>query len=524
MKKGKVLVLLLTVALTMTTVPSAYAADFADDVVADTVETEDTELPAETSEEVFPEISEEKHSEDQEDEIAVQSDETSAETDVSGLDFTDEETDAAGESDTKVSLDADGGEVSGKTVPSVSSPLCYTMTLETGGCLALKGTRESENFKCSILSADTGKEITSFNVSPYTQNGSFEYDFELAQGDYIVEISTANEITGGAFTLKTSFSKTAELSFPENSNDELFYANEIDFEKVIRGHLAINNTNDYYKIEVPFEKEYVFITNKADKKNFTQILYDESGKQVAKYTTTGSREYKIKLNKGIYYYRITNDGHSGDLGTYSIKVTGHVHSYKTTKRVLATPGRQGSIVRKCSSCGRTDTTIIYMPKTVRLTARSFVYNGKSQKPGVTVIASNGKALSPKSYTVTYSENTVSAGRHDIKVTLKGRYSGVLNACYVINPKKTYIDSATALSKGIRLQIRQQPKKNATGYQLQYSLKSDFSNAKTANVSSTSLRITGLKSKTYYYVRVRVFKKSTKTYYSSWSTVRKIKTK
>ena len=99
-----------------------------------------------------------------------------------------------------------------------------------------------------------------------------------------------------------------------------------------------------------------------------------------------------------------------------------------------------------------------MPKTVRLTARSFVYNGKSQKPGVTVIASNGKALSPNSYTVTYSENTVSAGRHDIKVTLKGRYSGVLKACYVINPKKTYIDSATALSKGIRLQIRQQPKK------------------------------------------------------------------
>ena len=99
-----------------------------------------------------------------------------------------------------------------------------------------------------------------------------------------------------------------------------------------------------------------------------------------------------------------------------------------------------------------------MPKTVRLTARSFVYNGKSQKPGVTVIASNGKALSPNSYTVTYSENTVSVGRHDIKVTLKGRYSGVLNACYVINPKKNYIDSATALSKGIRLQIRQQPKK------------------------------------------------------------------
>ena len=60
MKKGKVLVLLLTATLSMTTIPSVYAADFADDVVADNVETEDTELPAETSEEVFPEINEEE--------------------------------------------------------------------------------------------------------------------------------------------------------------------------------------------------------------------------------------------------------------------------------------------------------------------------------------------------------------------------------------------------------------------------------------------------------------------------------
>ena len=242
MKKGKVLALLLTVALTMTAVPSAYAADFTDNAVTDTVETEDTEVQTETDEEISSEITTEQESDSLEysdGEIAVQSDDASVDSKVPELDFSDEDTEAAGEADTKVSLDADGGEVSGKTVPSVLAPLYYKMTLETGGCLTLKGTRESENFKCSILSADKAKEITSFNVSPYTQNGSFEYDFELAQGDYIIEISTANEITGGAFTLKTSFSKTTNLSFPENSNDELFYANEIDFEKVIRGHLAI---------------------------------------------------------------------------------------------------------------------------------------------------------------------------------------------------------------------------------------------------------------------------------------------
>ena len=51
------------------------------------------------------------------------------------------------------------------------------------------------------------------------------------------------------------------------------------------------------------------------------------------------------------------------------------------------------------------------------------------------------------------------------------------------------------------------------------------NAKTTNVSGTAPQFKGLKGKTNYYVRVRVYKKSgKKTYYSSWSSATRVKTK
>ena len=67
---------------------------------------------------------------------------------------------------------------------------------------------------------------------------------------------------------------------------------------------------------------------------------------------------------------------------------------------------------------------------------------------------------------------------------------------------------------------------ATGYQIQYSLKSSFSGAKSVSVAKNSIvsRTIGnlTKGKTYY-VRVRALKKvSGKVYYSAWSASRKVK--
>ena len=68
-----------------------------------------------------------------------------------------------------------------------------------------------------------------------------------------------------------------------------------------------------------------------------------------------------------------------------------------------------------------------------------------------------------------------------------------------------------------------------GYQIQYSTSKKFAKGnKTKTISknkTTSYTIKKLKKKTTYYVRIRTYKKvSGKTYYSGWSSVKKVKIK
>ena len=72
----------------------------------------------------------------------------------------------------------------------------------------------------------------------------------------------------------------------------------------------------------------------------------------------------------------------------------------------------------------------------------------------------------------------------------------------------------------------------TGYQIQYSTSSNFSNAKTVKVtknSTTSKTLTGLKSGKKYYVKIRTYKTlkvngKSKTVYSLWSKATSVKVK
>ena len=67
---------------------------------------------------------------------------------------------------------------------------------------------------------------------------------------------------------------------------------------------------------------------------------------------------------------------------------------------------------------------------------------------------------------------------------------------------------------------------ATGYQIQYSLKKNFSGAKTVNVAkaaTVSKDIGGLQKGKTYYVRIKTYKKVGKVKYESvWSTAKTVK--
>ena len=95
----------------------------------------------------------------------------------------------------------------------------------------------------------------------------------------------------------------------------------------------------------------------------------------------------------------------------------------------------------------------------------------------------------------------------------------------VTVKKPAKVNYTAKKKAIRVSIKKVS--GATGYQIQYSTKSNFKGAKSVTVSrkKASTTIKKLSSKKKYYVRVRSYLNiDNQKAYSSWSKVKSVKVK
>mgnify|MGYP001013257920 CR=1 FL=1 len=211
------------------------------------------------------------------------------------------------------------------------------------------------------------------------------------------------------------------------------------------------------------------------------------------------------------------------------------HNYKNkkvTKR--ATTSKNGTFTAVCSVCGAEQTEVIYAAKTIKLSKTSMTYNGKKQKPSVTIMDAAGKKLkNGTDYKVTYPKKTQNVGKYTVTVKLKGHYTGTVKKTFTILPKNTAISKLTASKNTVTVKWKKQTKQTA-GYEIQYSTSSKFTKkttktAKATKNSMTSKKITKLKAKKKYYVRIRTYqtvkvgKKSTKIY-SGWSKAKTVTTK
>lgn len=216
----------------------------------------------------------------------------------------------------------------------------------------------------------------------------------------------------------------------------------------------------------------------------------------------------------------------GETKTEVIKATGHkMGAWKTV--ASATTQKAGRQERSCTVCNYKETRSIPKLKSYNfkvVSSKSAVtYNGKAQKPAVTVYAGN-KKISGKYYTVSYKNNTavgtamiIIQGKDNYK-----KYSG--KTTFRINLQKTTLSSAKSSRKG-QLQATWKKTAGNAGYQIQYATNAKFSGAKTKNTKAIRYTFKGLKSKRKYYVRVRTYKKVGSNYwYSKWSNVRNVKIK
>ena len=158
--------------------------------------------------------------------------------------------------------------------------------------------------------------------------------------------------------------------------------------------------------------------------------------------------------------------------------------------------------------------------------KNVAYNGKAQKPAITVYAGK-KKLSSKYYTVSYKNNK-NVGYGTVIVKGKGRYgkySGT--AAFKINLKKTKLSSAKSTKKKTFTATWRKTGGNS-GWQVQYSTNKKFhSGVRTVNLKSrnTKLTVRKLRSRKTYYIRVRGYKKvKGKIMYAGWSNVKKVKVK
>ena len=177
-----------------------------------------------------------------------------------------------------------------------------------------------------------------------------------------------------------------------------------------------------------------------------------------------------------------------------------------------------------------DAKVAATPKSITLSNTRYIYNGKVQKPQVTVKNAKGEVI--KGYTVKYAGNCKNVGKYKVTLTFKGNYNGTKTKTFKIAPKSVTVKSLKAAKKRFDVKWSKQTTQ-VTGYQVQYSTDKNFvkavKNKKITKNSVVTKTVKNLKSKKVYYVRVRTY--TTVKYngeqmnlHSDWSKVKKVTVK
>lgn len=379
-------------------------------------------------------------------------------------------------------------------------------------------------------------------TSDYEYNGkshepeieSSESAPELEQGfDY--EVTYENNINAGTATVKITgkdiFCGTVERSFKitpdengmyvcyfaENNETYLettFKGKKVEPEVVIDGLVQGKDyTVTYVNNEKPGEAraELTGIGNYKGSETLYFTIYGKlpAADPIADQTYTGKELTPAivipGLKAGEDYYMYYEDNQYPGVATVTIYGTGY---YKGTATI------HFKIIKKTEK----------FVSNVKLNRTSYTYTGKTIRPSVTVTV-NGKKIGASAYKL-YYKNNKNSGIGTVQVRGIGKYSRINKTLtFKILPPKTLL---TGLKKANR-SFTASWKKNiqATGYQIQYAADSRFiKERKTVTVGKQSAiryKISGLKNKKTYYVRIRSYKRvGKKVLYSSWSTVKKIR--
>ena len=279
--------------------------------------------------------------------------------------------------------------------------------------------------------------------------------------------------------------------------------------------------------------------------------YRTETKKIAATTSKAGRIWDAHICEECGYQYPSNIKNINPVKTFALSTTTYAYNGRTKTPAVTVKDSRGRTLKKNTDytvtyqSGRTKigkykvtvklkgnysgTKYLYFTISPRisLSGTNYTYNGKVKTPAVTVKDGNGNRISTKYYTVAYASGRKNVGKYKVTIKFRNGHSGTYTKYFTIKPTATSISSVSPTKRAFTVRWRKRTAQ-VTGYQVQYSVKSNFSTYKTARITnnSTTLRkISKLASKRRYYVRVRTYKTVGKTnYYSAWSSKKSVVTK
>ena len=305
----------------------------------------------------------------------------------------------------------------------------------------------------------------------------------------------------------------------------------------MKGHLAINDKEDWYKVELPSSgKLTIDIHSDADLLDFgirdaEENVTEGHLQDVGVYK--GDQAETIELTKGTYYiYFNEGDSHFNGTaihGNYSFRLTfkasGETYQYENNSvnlvRKKAAIPLATTIKGHIAENDFVDYFKVKIPKTGKYTLKivSQVEEGefrlldKNEQYVEDYYLTKGTAI----YTLSLKKGTY------YLCTGNGSYG---NFSFRITPKSVSLSKVKKAEKSFKVTWK---KGTGDGYQIQYSTNKNFTkNVKKKtikDVKTTSTTIKKLKSGKTYYVRIRSFVKGSdgKKVWSNWSQAKSVKT-
>lgn len=314
------------------------------------------------------------------------------------------------------------GQTINGTLSYSQSMYTYGFSLSSEGRVNIRFTSYDDSYVIRLYDSD-GDQMKYVHTS---YNGDLEFGkdtliWDLVKGTYYITIEPWSSLSSGDYinyVMTPSFKSSGDNEGEPNDNYAM--AKSISLPKVIKGQVALNDGNDFFKFRLSRTTDITIKFKSEDISNCDIDIYDSDGDKVEYwYLRRNDMDIindviKVTLPAGLYYLEVS--------------------SYYTGNYCFAISG------------GTTLTS-----KNVTLHSAVVTYTGKVRNSTVIVKDNYGKRLvKGKDYTVYVPSGRRNVGTYTYKIVFKGNYKGTVKKVFKIVPAATKLTKAVDTYSGVKL--------------------------------------------------------------------------